>query len=195
MLYVSVRNRKLSGGRCVSEEAGVDQMASDWAYLWDQIKRRTLEPVKAVPFVIYIFLGIVSFGGLGIWTEVLKIIISDKPPEIAGLLTAVMTFFPTLIGSTAIQLVLASSQNKIMMSFALFILFVFLAIVILLPFFSSSHPCGVLVIASLASLCGIWTWWFTNSTDPTYRHRVPIDAPAGGPTDSPLKGNLSGFQV
>ena len=179
----------------MSEEIGVDETANDWAYLWDQIKKRTLEPVKAVPFVIYIFLGIVLFGGLGIWTEILKIIISDKPTEIAGLLTAVMTFFPTLIGSTAIQLVLASSQNKILLSFALFILFVFLALAILLPFFSSAHPGAVLTVASIASLCGIWTWWFTNSTDPTFRHQVPIDAPSGGPTDNPLKGNLSGFQV
>lgn len=179
----------------MSDEVRANEIASDWAYLWDQIKMRTREPVKAVPFVVYIFLGIVLFGGLGIWTEILKIIIAAKPPGIAGLLTAVMTFFPTLIGSTAIQLVLASSQNKILMSFALFILFVFLAVAILLPFFSSSHPRGVLVIASIASICGIWTWWFTNSTDPTYRHKVPIDAPSGGPTDNPLKGNLSGFQV
>ncbi|PBB14194.1 hypothetical protein CK231_10780 [Mesorhizobium loti] len=179
----------------MSEEIGGGETANDWAYLWDQIKRRTFEPVKAVPFVIYILLGIVLFGGLGIWTEALKVIISDRPPELAGLLTAVMTFFPTLIGSTAIQLVLASSQNKILMSFALFILFVFLAVAILLPFFSASHPWTVLTIASIASVCAIWTWWFTNSTDPIYRHRVPIDAPSGGPTNNPLKGNLSGFQV
>ena len=177
------------------DESGVAETPNDWVYLWEQIKHRTLEPVKAVPFVVYIFLGIVLFGGLGIWTEILKIIISDKPTEIGGLLTAVMTFFPTLIGSTAIQLVLASTHNKILMSFALFILFVFLAVAILLPFFSASHPYWVLVVASLASLCGIWTWWFTNSTDPTFRHRVPIDAPAGGAPDNPLMGNLSGFQV
>jgi hypothetical protein len=179
----------------LAEKMGIAETANDWAYLWGEIKKRTLEPVKAVPFVIYIFLGIVLFGGLGIWTELLKILISDKPLDLAGLLTAVMTFFPTLIGSTAIQLVLASFQNKILQSFALFILFVFLAVAILLPFFSSDHPVAVLTIASIASLCAIWTWWFTNSAEPTFRHMVPIDAPSGGPAANPLKGNLSGFKV
>ena len=186
---------KMVRGNALSEEIGAGETPNDWAYLWDEIRRRTREPVRAVPFVIYVILGIVLFGGLGIWTEILKIIISDKPVEIAGLLTAVMTFFPTLIGSSCIQLVLASSRNKIMMSFALLILFVFLAVAILLPFFSTTHPCAVLAVALFSSLCGIWTWWFTNSADPTFRHKVPIDAPSGGPTGNPLKGNLSGFQV
>jgi hypothetical protein len=69
----------------------------DWDYLWLQLKRRTPEPLGDVPFVFYVFLGIVIFGGLGIWVELLKILISTKPAELAGLITAVNTFFPALI--------------------------------------------------------------------------------------------------
>jgi hypothetical protein len=150
--------------------------------------------VSELPFVIYVFLGIILFGGLGIWTELLKYILADKP-DVAGLITAIMTFFPALVGATSIQLILAASEDKVMISFALLILCCFLTAAILLPFFSSAHPTAVLAIAALLSLGAVWVWWFTNSEDPTYRKKPQTDAAAGGSVEKPVSGDLSGFQV
>jgi hypothetical protein len=181
------------GGRGV--EAG-EQMRpqSDWAYLKGTLKQRTREPAKELPFIIYVFLAIILFGGLGIWTELLRITLSDTP-NLTTLITAVMTFFPAMIGATSIQLILASSEDKVMVSFALLILCCFLTAAILLPFFSGTHPVLVLVLASLLSVIAVWVWWITNSEDPTYRKKSAPDAASGGPTSRPLTGSVAGFEV
>jgi hypothetical protein len=173
---------------------GIQPQESDWAYLKRLLRTRTVDPVHELPFVIYVFLGIILFGGLGIWTELLKYFLSDKP-DLSGLITAIMTFFPTLVGATSIQLILAASEDKVMVSFALLILCCFLTAAILLPFFSSSYPCAVLCVAALLSLGAVWVWWFTNSEDPTYRKKPRTDAATGGSVNKPVSGDLTGFQV
>ena len=173
---------------------GIQTRESDWTYLKRLLKTRTVDPLSELPFLIYVFLAIILFGGLGIWTELLKYMLSDCP-DLTGLITAIMTFFPTLVGATSIQLILKAADDKIMVSFALLILCCFLTAAILLPFFSPAHPGAALVIAALLSVGAVWVWWFTNSEDPTFRKKQPPDAPTGGPVDKPMSGDLTGFQV
>jgi hypothetical protein len=169
----------------------------DWVYLGRELLKRTRDPVKHVPFVIYVFLAIVMFGGLGIWIEILKIVISKSPVEFFGLITSVITFFPTLIGSTTLQLVLLSANkgDKILMSFSLLILCVFLAFAILLPFFAGVHPVRVLVLGVACSICAVWVWWFTNGDDSTFQRMPQLDSATGGSTNRNLPGDLNGFAV
>ena len=179
----------------MSDVASTDEQDGDWKYLVRQLRQRTYDPIKNAPFVIYVFLATVMFGGLGIWIEVLKIAISKTPVDFSGLITSIITFFPTLIGPTSLQLVLlsASKSDKILISFSLLIFCVFLAFAILLPFFSSTHPVAVLVLGIACSICAVWVWWFTNGDDPTYKKMPPPDSATGGSTDRKLPGDLSGF--
>ncbi len=173
----------------------IETAAGDWKYLCQELTRRTREPTKNFAFLVHVLLAIILFGGLGMWIEILKLVISPYPLELAGLITAVITFFPTLIGSTSLQLVLASQNNRIFMSFALLLLCTFTTFAILLPFFSVTHPVIVLVLGAACSLCAIWAWWITNGGDPIYKSTPPADAATGGSIDRKLPGTLEGFEV
>lgn len=174
-----------------------DDRSNDYLKLRRELWRRTHEPVRELPFVVYVFTGILLFGGLGVWVEILKIILAGSPVEFAGLITAVVTFFPALIGSTTLQLVLGSVNggDKVMVSFALLMMCVFLTFAILLPFFSGTHPIGVLGCGIACSAFAIWTWWITNGDDPDFKKVVKPDAATGGNPQRQLPGDLNGFQV
>ncbi len=167
---------------------------SDWTILWEDISRRTSRPLSSIPFLVYVLIAIVLFGGLGIWAELLRMIVTDKF-ELSGLITAIITFFPTLIGTTTLQLILASSNRgeKVMTAFAILILFLFLVAAILLPFFRSTHPEHVLAIGIGCSLASIWVWWMTNGLDQTFHSNRPDDA-SGGDTSREPQGNLKGIK-
>lgn len=181
----------------MSEKSGSTTIQNGgWSYLRTELASRTGAPAKNVPFVIYVFLGPFLFGGLGIWVELVKLVIAKDMVEYGSLITAIITFFPALGCSTALQLVLASAgkNDKVLISFALLMLFVFLAPAVLLQFFSAEHPGMVLLISTLCSLGAVWLWWITNGSDPTYMAPEP-DAATGGAVGRPLPGNLNGFDV
>lgn len=168
----------------------------DWIHLGQQIRLRTIEPATSFPFLVYLLIGIVLFGGLGIWAEVLRIAIAKPPVELQGVIAATVTFFPTLIGSTALQLILDSSttNDKVMISFALLVLFVFLTAAILLPFFSAVQPVAVLIWAIICSIAAVWIWWIANGLNPTFHSRRPDDE-TGGDTARAPAGSFGSFQV
>ncbi|QFT75882.1 hypothetical protein [Ruegeria sp. THAF33] len=167
----------------------------DWQYLGREIRRRTFAPFKSVPFVFYFILAIVVLGGLGIWVEVAKSQL-DQNWKVDGLLTALSTFFPALIGSASLQLILKSTDrsDKILISFSLLVCFFsFVGIGIIAAFFSL-HPGLCLNAAFGFGILAVWFWWFTNGDDLTYRN-APIDAATGGSTNRAIKGNLNEFKV
>lgn len=185
-------------GRIVLSGASqTDELVGDWKYLGRELRKRTCDPITQVPFVIYVFLGIVMFGGLGVWTELYKVALSKSPREIGSLTTAFLTFFPALIGSTTLQLVYSSVNkgDKIIGAFSLFVFCIFVSFAIILPSFSTLCPVTVLVLAIICSICAVWVWWFANADDPTYKRLPPPDSATGGSIDRNLPGSLTGFTV
>jgi len=169
----------------------------DWTYLGRELRRRTREPTANFPFVVFLVLGVMLFGGLGVWVELLKFVISSSPAGLAGIITAVLTFFPTLIGTTSIQLVLDSANrgDKIFISFALLMFCIFFTFAVVLPIFAATHPVGVLRFSLGCCACGIWLWWIANGGYSTFKTMPPLDAATGGSLERPLPGALSGFRV
>jgi hypothetical protein len=147
---------------------------------------------------LYVILANILFGCLGIWIEVVKTITAPTTAELAGIITAVIAFFPTLMGSTTLQLVLASAKRNdmIFVSFGLLVLCVSTAAAILLAIFSAAHPVAVLAIGITCSVGSIWMWWIANGGDPIYKSKSPPpDAPTGGDPSRSLGGDLSGYQA
>lgn len=170
---------------------------SDYKYLKTWLIDRTCNPIRELPFVIYCVLAIIGFAGLGIWVEAFKYATTPGTPLLSGVVAAVLTYFPTLAGPAALQLVLASASknDKIVMSFALLILCVLAAVALVLPHFSIDHPYRVLAGGALCSLCAVWVWWITNGDDETYKKKPPEDAATGGDTGRSLPGTLEGYEV
>jgi hypothetical protein len=168
----------------------------EWRYLRKELAARTIEPTRSVSFVIYVFLGPFLFGALGVWVEIFKLTLPGSAHDYGNLITAVCTYFPALGCSTALQLVLASSNrtDKVFISFALLLFVLFLVIALVLQGISVAHPKTVLQISAVCSASAIWLCWITNAKDPTYL-APPPDAATGGGLDRALPGNLAGFKT
>lgn len=168
----------------------------EWRYLGRELKKRTWEPLGSVAFVVYFFLSTILFGCLGISIEVVKLMQSPCPAELAGVITAVIAYFPTLVGPTALQLMFASHKRNetTFVAVSVLILCVSGVAAIVLATFSPIHPVAVLVIGIGCSLVAIWMWWIANGGDPTFKS-APPDAATGGDPTRGLGGTLSGFQA
>jgi hypothetical protein len=181
----------------LSQPVQIEKEKGDWGYLKGELIRRTQEPLKDVPFVIYFITSILLFGGLGIWVELVKLTLSKSQPDYASLITAISTFYPALIASSSLQLILASANksDKIFISFGLFNLCFFGLSSILLGTFSKQYPVIVMLLAVVFSLLAAWIWWVTNCDDPTFKKIQKIDAATGGDPNRNLTGDYSGYDV
>lgn len=167
---------------------------SDWKYLGEEVKRRTIQPFSNTIFVLYAFLAIILLGCLGIWVELYKYAFSDGVEKYDGLMTAVATFYPALVGSAAIHLALSSTgrEYKVFVALAFLVSFVVIGSVVLISAIYKISPGWCLFAAIIITFFSVWFWWFTYGDDPTYKP-VPVDAAAGGDIRRELKGNTSGF--
>jgi nitrate reductase NapE component len=184
-----------AGGENMSEDI-TSNYSGEWSRLGKQLSARTLDPFRNAAFVIFVILGPILFGALGVWVEVFRLIKTTAQPEYSSLITAINAFYPALGCSTALQLVLASASknDKGLISFALLMLSLFPATALVLQSFSDGHPIAILTVSGLCSIMAVWLWWITNGSDPTFMTPSP-DAPTGGQLDRNLPGSLSGFQA
>ena len=168
--------------------------SGDWYYLRRELKRRTLQPLSDAPFVIYVFCVIIGLGCLGIWVELSRVVLSAGTSDYGGVLTALSTFFPALIGSSSLQLILASTSNrdKVLVSFGYFVSIVAFAAAVLISIFHAMFPNATFLASVGFAVLAVWLWCFTNGDDPTYKS-APVDAPSGGDTSKPLKGDPNRF--
>jgi hypothetical protein len=147
---------------------------------------------------VYFFVGVVGFGGLGIWIEWVKYEKSYAGAELSGLITAVLTFFPALVGSTSIQWIFAITTpdrtDKTIVAFALFSFSLFMMAAILLAVFTECHEATVLSIGILCSAIAAWVWCLSASDDETYKRKPRPDAATGGSTNRDLPGSLHEYK-
>jgi hypothetical protein len=179
----------------MSDSSGSNH-AGDWGRLAKELSTRTIAPFSNAAFVIFVILGPILFGALGVWVEIFRLIRSAARPEYSALITATSAFYPALGCSTALQLVLASASknDKGLISFALLMASLFPAAALILQSFSDSRPVMVLAVSAFCSVGAVWLWWITNGSDPTFMTPSP-DAATGGQLDRSLPGSLSGFQA
>ena len=174
-----------------------ESQLGDWQYVQHMVKTRTYKPIKHFPFVVYFIIGVVGCGALGIWMEVIKSILLAEGATTSGIITAVITFFAGFGISTAFILLMGATGDraKIYTAFAILFLILFVMSAILLSVFSSRYPQPVLVIGVMCSVTASWLWWFTNSDNPVFLTVLPVDASTGGPTNRPLPGDLSDYDL
>lgn len=175
-----------------------DNDISSYAKLRKELWRRTIDPFSQPPFVFYVVTGVVLFGGLGVWVELVKLCLSDMRGDSEALVTAVITFFSTLAGAATIQLNYSSYEksDKDLGSFALLLMCLFACAGVLLAFFGHAYPASVLFFGVICSLAATWVWWITNGDEPTFRAtKKDVDAAVGGDPERDLPGNLDGFEA
>ena len=173
-----------------------DQQEGEFAYLWRELRRRTAEFPKRVPFIVYVLVAILGLGGLGIWAELVKVVLSDNRDALEGLFISATTYYPAVAGSAAFQLLMIATGNsdRVMTAFGLFVMFFFLVAALLSTVFHAHWPFASLFLAPILAIASIWTWIVANADNPIYKH-VPVDAASGGSPSRDPKGNLSEFKA
>lgn len=172
------------------------QMTSPYKRFRAEVARRTVVPLSDATFLFFVFFGILVFGALGVWIEVMKIILSAEQSSWDGIVTALAAFYPALIGAASLQLVLESvrKSDKLMAIFAVGILLLTIigAIVIGLFDFNAVYSEVSFWGTIFLSVAGIWVWCVANGDNPDL-HTDPLAA-SGGSTDRPLQGNTTGYK-
>lgn len=133
--------------------------------LRDAFVERTVKPFKHPSFVFFFIFAVLGFGALGIWLE-LYAYVYPETGEFASvktdaLRTAILTFFPAVAGTAAMQLIWAES-SKHFRSAAFSILGAFLVVALLISPARISN-CSAIVYGVLASILSLWVWWIANA--------------------------------
>ncbi|MYA59520.1 MAG: hypothetical protein F4X40_03025 [Chloroflexi bacterium] len=168
----------------------------EFRYVRKELCRRTAEVTKRFPLFAYVLVAILGLGGLGIWTEVVKIALAKDLSQFDGVFTAVAAFFPAVVGSATFQLLLfaTGTSNRIITALGILVLFFSFGGAVLLGVFHSQYPISCLIAAIFLVVFSIWIWIVTNADDPLFQS-APVDAASGGNTSRNPKGDLSNFKA
>lgn len=161
-----------------------------------EIVERTLKPLKHPSFVIYFLIAVLGCSALGIWLELYAYIYPNpmhwpaRPTD--ALRTAILTFFPVVAGTAAMQLIWSESvKHYRSAALLILVLFVFVELVISPSRISNG---SALFVGTLASLLSLWVWWIANANQPGLLDIVdPADAVGGDKLNDPLNGSPDDF--
>ena len=163
---------------------------------WKEIGRRT-RAFGDSRFMFHLFFGIVLLGGLGIWTEVVEVILPNKKWSWDGILFALSSYYPALIGAACLQLTLESTRKSngamVQFSMGLLIAAIFAGILIRIFEYNDAFPVLTFWGTFLLSAIGILIWGIANCDNPDLTSDPSIAS--GGDTNRALKGDTSGFKV
>lgn len=158
-------------------------------FLWilGELRRRTLKPVGQLVYWTVFGVSVVGLGGLGLWLELSKPLSSEG----GGAFTALVTFFPALIGSCCLQMVFESKQRRLL---AFAVLCAAGALIAANALFDAAPPTyWTWFFAILACLFALWIWWVANADNPNLQDDPPSDASLGGDPNAALDGTLDSY--
>lgn len=168
--------------------------------LWGELGRRTRSAGNR-RFLLFLLFGIFIFSGLGIWIEVVNEIIKVQQPNTLwswdGILLALSSYYPALLGAASLQLNLEANRKSddAMADFSLGLLFTTFILIVLIGVFQFNQVFysftfwGTFALSAL----GIWVWILANCDNPDLKNDPSVAS--GGDTNRDLKGDVSGFRV
>lgn len=164
--------------------------------LREELRYRIHLPVGQVSFWAYLVLGVVAFGGLGIWLEIYRLATGASGASLDSLKTAAITYAPTLVGSSMMQLVLADGPVKYLRSFGWSTGLVSLAgSMLLIVHQDALNTKALFVLAAAVSAFAVGLWWVANGTEKVFQDTVSADDPVGGDLGTELPGSTDGFEA
>jgi len=154
-----------------------------------------LIPAAQVSFWVNLVIGVIAFGGIGVWFELLKHFTSTLPEgNFSNLTTALNTYFPASVWAASMQMVMAEEDKKYLRSFAYGISSILLVLSIVLLFGEDVITARwSLGLGLMASIVAIVMWWVANGREEMFHDVVEPDAPIGGSVSSLLKGDTTGY--
>lgn len=181
----------------------VDQTTAEYdgyARLFAEVKRRWKEPSGHPTFGLFFIGSFLMFAAVGVWLEFFKLCfgIGPEPGSAAALRTAIATYFPAVLGSSVLQLLISETLRSLRaLAFIVGVLFGTLALA--LVFAANLENWAAIVLGLVASAAALACWRIVYADDPSLRDDpMPKPEVATGDVDpvAPLLGDdaLSGFQ-
>ena len=154
------------------------------------------KPIGSVTFWTYMVWGVMGFGGLAIWIEVVKHcwIGSSDSLTTDGIRLAVLTYFPAVGCAAGQQISIVEKDRKYMRSFGITASFGFMTLCIISFLLQIKHPNWSLFLGIVCSIAAVLTFWIAIGLDESF-HDTDPDAAVGGTTDIALKGETGDFSV
>jgi len=183
-------------GASVSTWEAGDVRENGFKIAWAELKRRTRKPRGEVVYWCYFVFAVCVLGGVGVLLEFARFVSAKETVSPDGLFTAFVTFFPALIGSSAMQIMFDKVNDRRMMAISVSSLILTLGVSAALILLGSSASKFSWGLASLFCVFALWVWWIANADNPGLYDNPPppIDAPTGGPDPNmALQGNTEGF--
>jgi hypothetical protein len=183
----------------------VDQTNSTQAYdgyarLFAEVKRRWKEPSGHPTFGLFFVGSFLMFAAVGVWLEFFKLVfgIGSEEGSAAALRTALATYFPAVLGSSLLQLLISETLRSLRaLGFIIGVLFGTLAFVLI--FAANLQNWAAILLGLVASAAALACWRIVYADDPSLRDEpMPQPEVATGDVNpiAPLMGDgaLSGFQ-
>lgn len=170
-----------------------DKPLAQWngfVYIKGELKKRIMAPTKELTFWLVLVLSILAFGGLGVWFEVIQYWRGPGDATSDAVLTALVTFCPALVGTSAVQLICQDDAEKPLILFGILCVVFFIVVAALLVFVPGLERHIAFLCAGVAYLGAIGVWWVANGLDPTLRDGVNRAAALGGGIEKPLEGTI-----
>lgn len=189
-----------------SSKASSTDRWSQWRWIRHELASRTFDPLTHLTFVAFFFVGMFVFGPLSVWIELYQYAIpaassstvaQTSPPEavrsLASLRTALLTFFPAVAATAAMQLIW--SQVKALRAFAS-VLFTVIIVGTAMIYPKRIADLTAVSIGAALTVITFWFWWLANAKNPDLLDKVDPDDSIGG--DNPnrhLSGDLKEFEA
>jgi len=179
--------------------------------LGNELRNRTLGPLRHVQFVVYFLIAMVLVGPISVWIEVFRIYILDSASavptgatqtamstataaSIAPLRTALLTFFPAVAATAALQLVLADQSSQIRAIAMLCFVGILTLAVFMVP--NQISDTRAMMVGALATLIAYWLSWIANARNSDLLGKIdPSDPIGGNNATASLKGSLDGYNA
>lgn len=167
---------------------------SEFPELINDIGRRFRRPVGSPSFWMFLIVGIIGFGGIAIWIEVLKYgfhLLDTKSAE--GIATAVNTYFPAIGCGAGLQIVTWEKDKPNLRACGMAVWSIMSAFCVVLLLLQAHHPLLSGVLGSICSILALATWWLANGEEDAFQNAPKTNAATGGDLDQPLAGGLGNW--
>ncbi|VVO11472.1 hypothetical protein PS708_03460 [Pseudomonas fluorescens] len=165
-----------------------------WYQFRAALASRSKDPWGHPSFVMFFFVGVLFFGGLGIWVEIVRVsvLLSDEA-SFKTICFAINVFYPSLGCASMLQFILGD-YPKMLRALGVLLCFIFVVACGSIGFLQLYTPFG-LVVEIILSALALWCWWIANAKNPDFLEPDPTAASGPADVSTPLSGTLDGFKV